>query len=60
MTGLYLDIDEYLVLTEEEATDIAMRLLTPPPPEEFDWHESEINHSITDGRVLKKYRSTRP
>jgi hypothetical protein len=60
MTGLYLDIDEYLELTEEEAVDIALRLMMPPPAEEFDWYESEINHPITDGRVLKKYRSTRP
>ena len=60
MTGLYLDIDEYLELTEEEAVEIALRLMMPPPSEEFVWYESEINHSITDGRVLKKYRSTRP
>lgn len=60
MTGLFIDIDEYVELSEDEAVDIALRLMMPPPAEEFDWYESEINHPITDKRVLVKYRSTRP
>lgn len=48
MTGLFIDIDEYVELSEDEAVDIAMRLMLPPPAEEFDWYESEINHPITD------------
>lgn len=42
MTGLFLDINEYVELTEEEAVDIALRLMLPPPKEEFDWYESKL------------------
>ena len=54
MTGLYLDIDEYLELTEEEAVDIALRLMMPPPTEEFDWYESEINGKRKEARKPRK------
>lgn len=54
MTGLYLDIEEYAELTEEEAVDMALRYMMPPPKEEFNWYESESNTPIKDNRPNKK------
>lgn len=54
MTGLFIDIDEYIELTEEGAVDIALKLMMPPPAEEFDYYESEMNQPITNGRSLKR------
>lgn len=41
MTGLYIDISDYVYTPEEEAVEEAVKRL-PKYTEEYDWYESRL------------------